>query len=516
MRNTLSIGDDVRYNNVAYGYSFASATNKIQVVITGVLKDFAIPQETFYFEKGDRVRVGTFGVNKSSEDYNFGSWIYNTTVKQAPKKVTRQSSSSFTITTESDHQLLEEDSVEVLDGNSNVIGIGRVLSVISSATLILGDLPGIDETSISFIRRRLKRGNSSLHDNITKYTTDVQNTYDHESDNVNALPPHPHAYVASPSIPSLGNEPIVAPDRSVTWTGATGGDVIQLIQVTEGAADHGFYSGEVVTYNTISGFLGQLIDGNNYFISRVDSNNIRLANSLPDLINGNFVNATGNGTFKISVPELANKKLDHQKLLKKIPLTPTFDGNQYQTIPGTTGILVNGTEISNYKSGDVIQFGGVESIDVLGGGSGYDIINPPKVTVESLAGAGVSATPVIKGQIDRIDIIDPGFDYTEPPVVQITGGNGKNAVLRSRLRQIDHFVDFDASSTGNAINIADDTIGFGTFHKFRDGESVIYKTFNTGAIGIASAGITTTAIQETPDQRLVDESIYFVSRVNGR
>ena len=145
----------------------ASATNKIQVVITGVLKDFPIPQETFYFDKGDRVRVGTFGINKSSEDFNFGSWIYNTTVKQAPKKVTRQSSSSFTIITESDHQLLEEDSVEVLDRNSNVIGIGRVLSVISSATLILGDLPGISESSILFIRRRLKRGNSSLHDNIT-------------------------------------------------------------------------------------------------------------------------------------------------------------------------------------------------------------------------------------------------------------------------------------------------------------------------------------------------------------
>ena len=246
-----------------------------------------------------------------------------------------------------------------------------------------------------------------------------------------------------------------------------------MIQVTEGAADHGFYSGEVVTYNVVSGFLGQLIDGNNYFISRVDSNNIRLANSLPDLINGNFVNATGNGTFKISVPELANKKLDHQKLLKRIPLTPSFDGNQYQTIPGTTGILVNGTEVSNYKSGDVIQFGGVESVDVLEGGSGYDVINPPKISIESLAGAGVSATPVIKGQIDRIDIVDPGFDYTEPPVIQITGGNGKNAVLRSRLKQIDHFVDFDASSTGNAINISEDTIGFGTFHKFRDGQAVI-------------------------------------------
>ena len=119
--DTLSIGDDVRYNNVAYGYSFASATNKIEVVITGVLKDFSIPQETFYFNKGDRVRVGTFGINKGSENFNFGSWIYNTSVKQSPKTITRQSSSSFTIITESDHQLLEEDSVEVLDANSNVI-----------------------------------------------------------------------------------------------------------------------------------------------------------------------------------------------------------------------------------------------------------------------------------------------------------------------------------------------------------------------------------------------------------
>jgi len=506
MVDTLSIGDDVRYNNVAYGYSFASGSNKIEVLITGVLKDFPIPEETYYFNKGDRVRVGTFGVNKSSEDFNFGSWVYNTTVKQTPKTVTKISSSSFNIVTESDHKLLEEDSVEILDANSNVIGLGRVLSTISSSTFILGDLPGINEFTIAFIRRKVKRGNSPIHDNITKYTVDVQNVYDDKTGS---------AYITSPSIPSLGNEPIVAPDRSVTWTGATGGDVIQLIQVTEGAADHGFYSGEVVTFNVTSGYLGQLINGKNYYVSRIDSNNIRLANSLPDLINENFVDATGDGTFKISVPDLANKKLEHQKLLKRVSLNPTFDGSQRETIPGTTGILVNGTEITNYKSGDVIFFGGVESIDVLEGGSGYDVINPPKVSVESLAGAGVSATAVVKGQIERIDIQDSGFDYVEPPVIEITGGNGKNAILRPRLRQIDHFVDFDASSTGNAINIANDTIGFSTFHKFRDGEPVIYKTFNTGSIGIASAGITTTLIQNNPDQRLVDEAVYFVSRTNA-
>ena len=136
------------------------------------------------------------------------------------------------------------------------------------------------------------------------------------------------------------------------------------------------------------------------------------------------------------------------------------------------------------------------------------------MSVESLTGIGVSATANIKGQFERIDVIDSGFDYIEPPTVEISGGNGTGAVARSRLKQVDHFIDFDASATSTAINIADNTIGFGTFHKFRDGESVVYKTFGLGAIGIASAGITTTAIQETPDQRLVNDEIYFVSKVN--
>ena len=41
---------------------------------------------------------------------------------------------------------------------------------------------------------------------------------------------------------------------------------------------------------------------------------------------------------------------------------------------------------------------------------------------------------------------------------------------------------------------------------------VIYKTFNTGAIGVGIG--TTDQIQETPDQRLVDEINLLVSKVN--
>ena len=507
MTSAYEVADEVRYGNVAYGYSAANTSKKIQVLITGVLSDFDIPKKTYYFQKGDKIRVGSLGVKKSFEDVKFNSWVHNVCVKYTPTSFTRVSSSAFAVTTDSPHDFLEGDFVEVLNADSEVLGTGKISDVTGRATFTLGELPGIEPSNVYFVRRRVNRGNSTVHDNITKYTTDVQNTYDHESGNVDALPPHPHVYVASPSIPSLGQELITASDRSISWTGATGGDVIQLIQVTSGAKDHGFYSGEVVTYNVISGSLGDLEDGKNYFVSRVSSNEIRLANSLPDLVNGTFVDATGDGSFKLSVPVLANKKLEHQKLLKRISLNPNFDGNEYETIPGSTGILINGTEILNYKSGDVVFFGGIESIDVLDGGSGYDVVTPPTVTIETGAGtvgAGATATANVRGSFERIDIVDPGFDYVEPPVIEISGGNGKNAIARSVLKLTDHFIDFDASSPGGRINLLDNTIGFTTFHKFRDGEPVIYKTFgNTGTIGLAN------------DARLVDESIYYVARIDA-
>ena len=87
---------------------------------------------------------------------------------------------------------------------------------------------------------------------------------------------------------------------------------------------------------------------------------------------------------------ICGKKLDHQKLLKRFPLNPVFDGRGVRQRKHHC-MFVNGTEISNYKSGDVIFFGGVETIDVLEGGSQYDVITPPKVSLESLTGAGVSA-----------------------------------------------------------------------------------------------------------------------------
>lgn len=275
---TYSVSDEVRYGNVAYGYSAGNINKKIEVLITGVLGGFDVPEDTYYFNKGDRIRVGNLGVMKVSQDQSFNSWIHNTAVKHAPISFIRISSDSFSVSTAADNDFLQKDTIEVLNSDSEIIGTGKITSVVSNGTFVLGELPGIDPSNVTFIRRRVLRGNSTVHENITKYTTDVQNTYDHESGKKDPKPPHPHVYTTSPSIPSLGQEPITVSDRSITWTGVTGGDTIQLIQVTDGAKDHGFYSGEVVTFNIIEGSLGDLQNGKNYFIKRVSANEVQLAN----------------------------------------------------------------------------------------------------------------------------------------------------------------------------------------------------------------------------------------------
>ena len=71
------------------------------------------------------------------------------------------------------------------------------------------------------------------------------------------------------------------------------------------------------------------------------------------------------------------------KDFEKIPLEKNINlGTGELTVPGTTGILINGVG-QNYKSDDAIYFGPIESAKVLSGGEDFDVINNPKIEVSS-------------------------------------------------------------------------------------------------------------------------------------
>ena len=81
--------------------------------------------------------------------------------------------------------------------------------------------------------------------------------------------------------------------------------------------------------------------------------------------------------------------------------------------------------------------------------------------------------------MDEIQIIDSGFDYQEPPIVTIVGGNGVGAKDFCKHEENNHSEDFNSLS----ISTVDNTIGFSTYHKFKTGESVLYKTNDQQTIG---------------------------------
>jgi hypothetical protein len=109
-------------------------------------------------------------------------------------------------------------------------------------------------------------------------------------------------------------------------------------------------------------------------------------------------------------------------------------------------------------------------------------------------GSGATGFCAIKGSLKQIRIVDPGFDYAETPIIKITGGNGIGAKAYAGMKLIDHQATFSSENKSEQVSLSNDTIGFSTYHKFRNAEKVIYITNNQKGVG----GIST-------------DSSYFVS-----
>ena len=150
-------------------------------------------------------------------------------------------------------------------------------------------------------------------------------------------------------------------------------------------------------------------------------------------------------------------------------------------------MLINGVEVKNYKSRDVVYYGQINSIEVVSGGSDYDVINPPELVVNDGVGAGATGYCAVTGEFKEIRLVDTGFDYIEQPIIKITGGNGIGAVAEPKLLTIPHEVSFNTTGITSIIpDLAgigtESSIGFTTYHKFRDGEKVVYNTFGRKAL----------------------------------
>ena len=460
---------DLKMDSYAYGYSGVGTANIVKLRVTGVLQDLDLNLNTAtYNEVGDIIEPR--GLGSKQDDTVSKSLFYNvsTTYDVDSIKLIDKSNFTYQVSFYDDHSFIVGDNA-LINGSSC-----SIISLVSSKEVLIKGSGELSLTASYKIQRLLSKANLSNYPNTSIYTTNIQNSYV-DSDGA--------VYIASPSLPDYFNEDLDIRDTALYFS------QVLINQEDIIIPNHGLLTGEKVKYIPGTGTNKLDILEQEYFVKKVDNNTIKLARSLSNVYTGKYIGLSGSVTNnRLELARFANKSLISQNLIRKIE-TPTPSTISKSTQIGKTGILINGVEILNYKSNDVVYYGKVNDISVTAEGSGYDLVNPPLVTITDPVGSGVSAFCEVSGNLERIDVVDGGFDYITTPTLKITGGNGIGCVAYPNLVMKDHSPEFDSTEDGELIDLTNNTIGFSTFHKFRDGELITYNPEGQTAI----AGLTTDA-----------------------
>ena len=466
----ISIGQLLRYDNYAYGYAGIGTENPVKVRITGVLSNLNVLENSYLYDENQIVKIKSLGI--TLDDVKSNNWLFNlaTTYNVESVSLLNSSNNSYTITTYDENNISVGDRVKIILTNGTEVSATVFVSGINNkkSFSIKGQSP-LNINLVDKVRREISRANSVNYPETSIYNTNVQNVYAESQLSTDTI------YVAASSIPNYFEQPINIKDRSANLSGTFTGNQLTI-------ANHGFYTGDAVVYRPSNPQSTIGITEGTYFVQKIDNDTIRLSRSRANINNGTFVNFSGTViNDRLELLDFSYQKLSSQKLVRKIS-KPEIDSEENETNPGATGILVNGVEILNYKSKNSIFYGGIESIDVLSPGESYDVINPPVLTISDSIGSGCILNCSIEGSLERVDIIDGGFNYLDIPTITISGGSGQGASASADMITFRHEVPFNSVSSAGLVDLTNNTIAFSTYHKFRDSEKVIYRTEGQNSI----------------------------------
>jgi len=531
---TINPTDDIRVNETVFGYEDGDITKPVYLRITGVISDFTSLLNNYSIDEGDIISVDYLGeiiknstTNNSYKEIFANSWIYNTSSRYQVNAI-GNNGSTFTLSSPIDKSSLKiGDKIDILikgtqtivSSTSNPPSISAIN--VNNNQVNISNIGFTPSSNVNYdIRRRLNKASSSgtpigFGNSIT---SDIQNLYVDDGTN--------YAYVAANGLPSYNiNQNLIS--ASIP---SASGNYIQnqnsfnnLYSVISFSNPVPFITGDWVYYYPSSTLIPGLTQGNYYVEVLSNKNQIRLYTSRSFIgSGGNYVEfgnlSSGSGAQNFLLNTNSNNTyISPQLLLKKFPLTQNIQsGLGQKTNPGSIGILINGVEIQNYKSNDKIYYGPLNSIKVLNGGSNYDVINPPQLSVSSGAGTTALVQPVVSGFLSKIFVTPQNFDLNTVVSVALTGGNGSGSILTPVIQKRRREILFDARLLTNfygGVDTTNETITFLSNHNLNTGDSVIYDSNGNSPIGIATAG----GGGSNSDQNLYlsQNATYYISPVNN-
>jgi len=411
----IKIGTDVEDSNYCYGYDLNN--NKIEFKITSVISDSVLLTPIPGYSKNDLVIIDNIGLSGNRPVHT--SWLYNNAIYYDVKNISLVDSSNFSYSVElfEDSYIYVQDTLVLYDTKEREILL-KVISLNNKKSFVVESQSGnIDLSEKYYLERKISYVNTgdSFIDQVTSNVTNVYYDFDQVD-----------TYVVSNSIPSYSNLTLDIKKHSVSFSGNFDGEEIEI-------GTHPFLTGDAVYYIPKSPNNTLNIESGLYYVKRISSTKIKLSRSRSSIYANKFINLIGNITDStIVLDKFYENSFAPYKLVKRIPELQKRDSLEfYETKPNQNiGVLINGVEILNYKSNDLVYYGEIESVDILDGGNDYNVINPPTLiitdkndsqrTTEDFAKGYVG----VAGSLSGIKLVDPGFDYIETPTIDIIGGGG--------------------------------------------------------------------------------------------
>jgi len=507
----ISDTSNIGINTYAYGAAFGNPDETVKVKITSVLKKLDYPKDTYSYSDNDKARIKTLGIN--DKKFKSRDWFYNTAPIYKVHSIELLDSSDYTykVNLFKLHYLRVGDSAAIVPPDGIPLAT-TVIDITGDTSMTIRGQGVLDISATYTFKRNILKTLSNVLTGAQVYSTNVLNTYKNDG----------KLLVASSSIPSYNSQALNTTYRKVTFSGTFVGEDLLI-------GDHTFRTGDAVWYssNTIEQTYTdpltleskirfvegpKLFDEGLYFVKRDTTSalTIKLATSRSNLYNQDYVSIESERIVTdntITPYKFNDKALKSQRLVREV-CPPNNDGVVTETIPGATGILINGVEVLNYKSNDLIRYGKIEELEVTSSGSGYDVINPPVLNVSDTVGSGATGYAGITGTLTEIRVTDEGFDYEDIPTIKIAGGNGQGASASVNMKLVDHAPLFNSEGAAEKVGLTTNTIGFSTYHKFRNAEKVVYITDDQLAVG----GITTEAVYHV---HKVDDHTVKIHKTEG-
>ena len=532
----ISVSDDVRSNEFYYGYENGDLSKRVDLRITGVLSKFQPTSDIRLLSEGEKITVKNVGekiiypdTNRSRKEIFANSWIYNTSSRFQVENINGNNFELFTRDIDKS-SIKVGDEIQILFRNEeNLAGTGVVNSVSKSTKTIdinpLSDLTGgtftPDPNRDYDIRRVIKRANSTsvdieFGDNVL--TSDVTNVYNDSNERM---------YVASNSLPSytitteIPKSTIPNATANIDLQGFSNTSLkFSIIAFTSNVK---FITGDEITYTAENNVIPGLEEGS-YFVEVLSNKKqIRLYKSRSFIPINDFEEfeslPSNSGSHTFSLVKTVDQKVSAQKLLKEFTINPNItNSDNEKTIPGATGLLINGVEILNYKSSDRIYSGPIQDIKVLNGGKNYDVITPPTLEVSS-PGVGKTTAlirPVVNGEVVDIQVDPQNFDIQKVLSISLEGGNGAGARFEAEISKRKREISFDGrmiSQSGGVDNV-NETITFLTDHHISSGIPLVYDKNGNDPLGVGTVGNDGTSVVGLGTTTLVDSSVYYLSLIH--